>query len=206
MHRFFIYDETIQEHHLFSPEVFIEDPDKRAGVALYLEGLGYDIECASVYIGGLSKKNQFLSYDRIEHNDILSIDKWGKIMIGCYSDRDEENHREKVIAELNKNAIENRYIIFDDGTVIDLNRVSCEDNIELFKVLTLYRDDTDYGKLIYYENPKEGWYEHNHTEKDRLWINCQWDNFEKDCDVAWVKERCKMLYTLDDILKYKDLL
>lgn len=202
MHRFLTYDETIKEHHIFNPLVYIEDPDKRAGLALYLEGLGYDISPVSVGLGRYKR----LSYDRIELNDVLSIDKWGYIFAGCYSDKREENHREKVINELNEYQSKYKYTTFDDGTVIDMNPVSCEDNVELFKVLVLYRDDTDYGKLIYYKDPPKEWYEHNHTEKDRLWINCQWNNFENDCDVTWVKERCIMLYTLEDILKYKKLI
>ena len=42
MTRFFTYDETIREHHLFNPRVYIDDVNKRAGAALYLEGLGVE--------------------------------------------------------------------------------------------------------------------------------------------------------------------
>ena len=201
MKRLLSYDESIRKHHIFNPEVYIEDPDKRAGVALYLEGLGYDISGAAVGIG----KDKWLSYDIIEMNDILGIDKYGIIHVGCWSDKYEENHKEKVIKHLEERQKE-RYITFEDGTVIDLNITSCGDNSELFKVLALYRDDTDYGKLVYYKNPPPVWFWNNHKEEDRLWINCQWDNFEKDCDVEWVREKCIMLYTLEDILKYKDLI
>lgn len=207
--RFNIFDETIREHHLFNPEVYIEDPDKMAGVALHLMELGYDIECVSVHIGGLFKDKQYLSYDRLSRQEILSINKYGSINAGCigdfHSNREDVGHRDKIINLLNENCEKYRYIEVD-GKTIDLHPISCEDNVELFKALALYRDDTDYGKLVYYENPSKEWFEHNHKEKDRLWVNCQWDNFEKDCDVDWVKERCKMLYTLDEIMKHKDLL
>ena len=209
MHRFDTYDETIRKHHLFNPEVYIEDPDKRAGVALYLEGLGYDITMASVGIG----KHAKLSYDRIELNDILSITKYGQIGIGCISDifdRDKPGYHDTVVKELNEHCEKYRYIDID-GRQIDLAPISCEDNAALFKVLALYRDDTDYGKLIWYKDPSKEWYENSKKdaltrEFDRLWINCQWDNFEKDCDVDWVRERCIMLNTLEDILKYKHFL
>lgn len=207
--RFDTFDETIRKHHLFNPEVYIEDPDKMAGVALHLMELGYDIECVSVHIGGLFKGKQYLSYDRLSRQEILSINKYGSINAGCigdfHSNREDVGHRDKIINLLNENCEKYRYIEVD-GKTIDLHPISCEDNVELFKALALYRDDTDYGKLVYYENPPKEWYEHNYNEKDRLWVNCQWDNFEKDCDVDWVKERCKMLNTLEDILKYKDLL
>ena len=207
--RFDIFDETIRKHHLFNPEVYIEDPDKIAGVALHLMELGYDIECVSVHIGGLFKGKQYLSYDRLSRQEILSINKYGSINAGCigdfHSNREAVGHRDKIVNLLNENCEKYRYIEVD-GKTIDLHPISCEDNVELFKALALYRDDTDYGKLVYYENPLKEWYEHNHNEKDRLWVNCQWDNFEKDCDVDWVKERCKMLYTLDEIMEHKDLL
>ena len=200
MHGMFNYDETIRKHHIFNPEVYIEDPDKRAGVALYLEGLGYDITAASVGYG----KHKRLSYERISMNDILSINKWGNIGNGCCEtrllDEDAESYRKRVINTLNKNAVEYRYIEID-GRQIDLNPISCEDNVELFKTLALYRDDTDYGKLVYYKDTPEGWH-----GKYRMWVNSQWDNFEKDCNVDWVKERCVLLNTLDEILEHKDLL
>lgn len=202
MHRFNTYDESIRKHHIFNPEVYIEDPDKRAGVALYLEGLGYDITAASVGYG----KHKLLSYERISMNDILSINKWGNIGNGCYEtrsmDEDSETYRKRVVDTLNKNAVENRYIEID-GRKIDLNPISCEDNVELFKALALYRDDTDYGKLIYYKYLPEGWHGKEHL---RLWTNCQWDNFERDCYIDWVKERCVLLNTLEEILEHKDLL
>lgn len=209
INRFDTFDETIREHHLFNPEVYIEDPDKMAGVALHLMELGYDIECVSVHIGGLFKGKHYLSYDRLSRQEILSINKYGSINAGCigdfHSNREDVGHRDKIINLLNENCEKYRYIEVD-GKTIDLHPISCEDNVELFKALALYRDDTDYGKLVYYENPPKEWFEHNHNEKDRLWVNCQWDNFEKDCDVDWVKERCKMLYTLDEIMEHKDLL
>jgi len=198
MTRFFTYDETIRKHHLFNPEVYIEDPDKRAGVALYLEGLGYDITAASVGYG----KHKWLSYERISMNDILSIDKWGNIGNGCCEtrlmDEDDETYRKRVIDTLNKNAVENRYIEVD-GRQIDLNPISCEDNLKLFKALAMYRDDTDYGKLVFYKDLPEGWH-----GKYRMWTNCQWNNFEKDCYVGWVKERCIILNTLEEILEHKE--
>lgn len=207
--RFDTFDETIREHHLFNPEVYIEDPDKMAGVALHLMELGYDIECVSVHICGLFKGKQYLSYDRLSRQEILSINKYGSINAGCIGDfhgnREDVWHRDKIVNLLNENCEKYRYIEVD-GKTIDLHPISCEDNVKLFKALALYRDDTDYGKLVYYENPPKEWFEHNHNEKDRLWVNCQWDNFEKDCDVDWVKERCKMLYTLDEIMEHKDLL
>ena len=172
MHRLHTYDETIRKHHIFNPEVYVEDPDKRAGVALYLEGLGYDITAASVGYG----KHKWLSYERISMNDILSINKWGNIMIGCCEtrlmDEDDEPYRKRVVDTLNKNAVENRYIEID-GRQIDLNPISCEDNVELFKVLALYRDDTDYGKLVYYKDTPEGWqekYKSIISRKTATWI------------------------------------
>lgn len=200
MHTMFNYDETIRKHHIFNPEVYIEDPDKRAGVALYLEGIGYDITAASVGYG----KHKWLSYERISLNDIISVNKWGSIGIGCCEtrslDEDNESYRKRVIDTLNENAVKNRHVEID-GREIDLNPISCEDNVELFKALALYRDDTDYGKLIYYKDVPEGWH-----GKYRLWTNSQWNNFEKDCYVDWVKERCAVLNTLDEILEHKDLL
>lgn len=200
MYTMFNYDETIRKHHVFNPEVYIEDPDKRAGVALYLEGLGYDITAASIGYG----EHKWLSYERISLNDIISVNKWGGIGIGCCEtrllDEGNESYRKRVIDTLNENAIKNRHVEID-GREIDLNPISCEDNVELFKALTLYRDDTDYGKLIYYKDVPEGWH-----GKYRLWTNSQWDNFEKDCKVDWVKERCILLNTLEEILEHKDLI
>lgn len=197
MHRFNTYDESIREHHMFNPEVYIENPDERAGVALYLEELGYDITMASVGIG----RHKKLSHERIALNDLLSITEYGQIGIGCIIDgRDKPGFKEKLIKALNEHCEKDRYIEID-GEQIDLHPISCEDNVELFKVLALYRDDTDYGKLVFYKDLPEGWH-----GTHRMWINCQWDNFEKDCDVDWVKERCVLLNTLDEILEHKDLL
>lgn len=193
MTRFFTYDETIREHHLFNPKVYIEDADKRAGVALYLEGLGYDISGAAVGIGKYKK----LSWEIIEMNNILSVDKYGIINASCISISDEKD-KEKIVKELDEHAEKYRYIEIG-GKQIDLAPISCRDNVELFKVLALYRDDTDYGKLVFYKDLPEGWH-----GTHRLWINCQWDNFEKDCDVEWVKERCIILNTLEEILEHKD--
>ena len=207
MHRFFTYDESIRKHHLFNPEVYIENPDERAGVALYLEGLGYDISMASVGWGDDKK----LSWERIELNDFLSVTKYGQISIGCigggYMDRGTPGYHEKAVKELNEHCEKYRYIDID-GRQIDLDPISCEDNVPLFKVLAMYRDDTDYGKLIWYKDPPKEWYENTKKDSltrefDRLWVNCQWDNFEKDCNVDWVRERCIMLHTLEDIMKYK---
>ena len=207
--RFDTFDESIREHHLFNPEVYIDNPDVMAGVALHLMELGYDIEPVSVHIWGVFKDKQYLSYDRLSRQEILSISKYGSINAGCIGaigdKRESEGHRERMIQQLNENCEKYRYFEMEDK-VIDLHPISCEDNVELFKCLALYRDDTDYGKLIYYENPPKEWYEHNHTEEDRIWINCQWDNFEKDCNVDWVKNKCRMLYTLDEIMELKHLI
>lgn len=195
MTRFFTYDETIREHHLFNPKVFIEDADKRAGVALYLEGLGYDISGAAVGCG----ENKKLSWEIIELNDILSVDKYGIIQVGCITDgKNKPSYKEKTIKKLNEHAEKYRYIDID-GEQIDLAPISCEDNAELFKILALYRDDTDYGKLVFYKDTPEGWH-----GTHRMWINCQWNNFEKDCTVDWVKERCIILNTLEEILEHKE--
>lgn len=215
INRLGIFDDSIRNHHIFNPEVYIEDPDKMAGVALYLMELGYDIEPVSVHIGGLFKGKQYLSYDRLSRCEILSINKWGIIGGGGISDfndrKGSDGHRDRVVKKLNEYCEKYRYMEID-GEQIDLHPISCEDNIELFKHLALYRDDTDYGKIIYYENPHPQWFEHHNeygklnSDVDRISINCQWDNFEKECDIDWVKERCRMLYTLDEIMEVKDLM
>ncbi len=195
MTRFFTYDETIREHHMFNPRVYIEDADKRAGVALYLEGLGYDISGAAVGIGEHKK----LSWEIIEMNNILSVDKYGIINVGCITDGEgKPGYKEKVLKKLDEHAEKYRYIEID-GEQIDLAPISCGDNLNLFSALALYRDDTDYGKLIFYKDLPEGWHGAN-----RMWVNYQWENFEKDCYVDWVRERCIILNTLEDILKYKE--
>lgn len=198
MHRLHTYDETIREHHVFNPMVYIEDPDRRAGVALYVEGLGYDTGMASVGLGEWAR----LSWDRIEMNDVLSIDKYGNLGIGCYAmGRGKPGYREETLREMEDQETKYRYIEFDDGTVIDRNPINCGENVELFKALSLYRDDTDYGKIIYYKDPPQEWFDKGGKDEDRLWVNCQWDDFSK-CDVEWVKERCVMLNTLEEIKEH----
>lgn len=200
IHRFDTYDDTIREHHLFNPRVYFDDPDKMAGVALYLMELGYDVTPVSVGI----PPNSILSYNILSMQEILTITKYGSVSAGCIGNindkKDSEGHKNRIIKELNEHCEKYRYITFhedDEEKTIDLNPISCEDNIELFKCLALYRDDTDYGKLIV----------NNYKGKNpRISINCQWNNFKDDCDLDWVKENSKMLYTLDEIMEYKDLL
>ena len=191
MTRFFTYDETIRKHHLFNPQVYIDDANKRAGAALYLESLGYDISGAAVGCGEHKK----LSWEIISLNNILSVDKYGIINVDCISD---EKDKEKIVKELDEYAEKYRYIEID-GKQIDLAPISCGDDLNLFSALALYRDDTDYGKLVFYKDLPEGWH-----GAYRMWVNCQWENFEKDCNVDWVRESCIILNTLEDILKYKE--
>ena len=106
MTRFFTYDETIREHHLFNPRVYIDDVNKRAGAALYLEGLGYDISGAAVGYGEHKK----LSWEIISMNNILSVDKYGIINVGCIS---KEEDKEKIVKELDEHAKKYRYIEVD---------------------------------------------------------------------------------------------
>lgn len=215
MHRLLSYDDTIRKNAMYDLEVYVEDDDARCGLVAFLDGLGYDVTPCCVFVGGnkmkvsiLNKlKDAFVSiphidYEKLSMNHVITIEH-GTVFCGCavLSGKD---YKERTI-EAMRETCKPHDIELNNGDKIHIERVCCDDNIDLFKYLACYRKDTDYGKVIYYEDVHDMWWQTTnsngepHSENDRISINTQWDDFTK-CDVEWVKERCK-LCTLEDLKK-----
>lgn len=236
MHRLLCYDETIRDNYMYNLNVFVEDEDVRPGIVSYLDGLGYDLGTSVVLIGGnkvlASVGNKLkeayvqiphIDYEQLSMNPIIHT-YHGTIGIGACTDRKpidtwtertikdmHESHEqilenyEKWISDPERSEEEREM----DKRILEQHKktIICDNNTELFKILAAYRNDNDYGKIIYYKDPDPRWWKsHNvdgelHSEKDQFWINTQWEDFSK-CDVQWVKERCILLNNYEDIIKY----